>query len=607
MSLGERRRARRPPSAGARLSSTSYARDGAWRVSRGDRLRRPVPRLCVPRASGRRPSGSGSTGCPVAARSQRWSPLVTLAAPTAAPGSDADPRPRPDRRRGRQALEACQRRTTRRSAASVTLAALRGEARSARLPATCLTAGVGRRSRRRHGRHRRLGRERRGVARQVGRRVRSTGRRGRRSAARGSAASTRACAQLAVSLSLLFLLAAIVQAVVRQDLAMLLRACLVALPLALLLTFAAVTLVELGLALTDALTAAALRHTGRRHQGGVLRPRGDPRADCRRRQSAARARAVPGRAAHRGARARRLDRADPARGGDLRRGRASCRSRSPRSSGHAPHTGRAAWLSGSQRSCSPSSRSPSRSPSRARCSAHAAAGNGGLSALLAGCAVLLIAAFSPWVLLRLIPFAEQAAGSLQRGHVGAAMKTAPGRRRHDAARPPGDVQELRRGCSPRPPRQRAPRGVDAEAGRTAQSPRRARKTGDEQRGRALPLDVPVRDARATRRRWARPRRPGRPPRRRVPVRRRGLPSLADRRRPRAAASWPSGAPALRRGSRSPGARSTSGRRSLAEWLAARALGAARHRSAAPRAGTTLEPRQPPRSAGRSTSPGRWTA
>ena len=53
-------------------------------------------------------------------------------------------------------------------------------------------------------------------------------------------------------------------------------------------------------------------------------------------------------------------------------------------------------------------------------------GSGGLTTILGGCAVLLVAALSPWALLRLIPFAEQAATSLQRGHVGGALKAAPG-------------------------------------------------------------------------------------------------------------------------------------------------------------------------------------
>jgi hypothetical protein len=42
--------------------------------------------------------------------------------------------------------------------------------------------------------------------------------------------------------------------------------------------------------------------------------------------------------------------------------------------------------------------------------AHARPGSGGLSALLAGCAVLILAAVSPWVLLRLIPFTASGEG-----------------------------------------------------------------------------------------------------------------------------------------------------------------------------------------------------
>lgn len=69
--------------------------------------------------------------------------------------------------------------------------------------------------------------------------------------------------QLAVALSVLFLLAAIVHAVIRQDLRLLAYSVLVALPMALLLTFAAVILVELGLAVTDWMTGQALTSLGR--------------------------------------------------------------------------------------------------------------------------------------------------------------------------------------------------------------------------------------------------------------------------------------------------------------------------------------------------------
>src|SRR4051812_33897913 len=57
----------------------------------------------------------------------------------------------------------------------------------------------------------------------------------------------------------------------------------------------------------------------------------------------------------------------------------------------------------------------------------ARSGSGGLTAVLAGCAVLLVAALSPWVLLRLIPFAERAAADgLNRSHVRGAASSAPG-------------------------------------------------------------------------------------------------------------------------------------------------------------------------------------
>ena len=127
--------------------------------------------------------------------------------------------------------------------------------------------------------------------------------------------------QLAISLSLIFLLISIAQAALRRDLEGLIRACVIALPLAMLLTFAAVTLVELGLALTDELTAAALRGSGTDVREGVadlgdaLKPAGSGGG------------ALPGLvlllgcAARRGAGARRLDRAGAPGGRDLRRRR----------------------------------------------------------------------------------------------------------------------------------------------------------------------------------------------------------------------------------------------------------------------------------------------
>lgn len=51
---------------------------------------------------------------------------------------------------------------------------------------------------------------------------------------------------------------------------------------------------------------------------------------------------------------------------------------------------------------------------------------GGVTTVLAGSAVLLIAAFTPWALLKLLPFAEAAAGNLTRSHVTSAATGAPG-------------------------------------------------------------------------------------------------------------------------------------------------------------------------------------
>jgi hypothetical protein len=51
---------------------------------------------------------------------------------------------------------------------------------------------------------------------------------------------------------------------------------------------------------------------------------------------------------------------------------------------------------------------------------------GGVTTVLAGSATLLIAAITPWALLRIIPFAESAAGNLTRGHVTSAATGAPG-------------------------------------------------------------------------------------------------------------------------------------------------------------------------------------
>jgi hypothetical protein len=55
------------------------------------------------------------------------------------------------------------------------------------------------------------------------------------------------------------------------------------------------------------------------------------------------------------------------------------------------------------------------------------AGSGGLSAIVGGCAVLLIAALAPWLLVRLIPFTGSAPdAAINRQHVGGAVRAVPG-------------------------------------------------------------------------------------------------------------------------------------------------------------------------------------
>ncbi len=231
--------------------------------------------------------------------------------------------------------------------------------------------------------------------------------------------------ELAVSLSLLFLLAAILNAAVRRDLNMLLRSCLVALPLALLLTFAAVTLVELGLALTDGLTAAALRSSGRdaRHAfeglGEVLAP------------TSATGTPLPGLVLFLGAMLTAIlallvwielvlrEAAIYVAVAFLPICLAAITWH------RTAHWARrlAEWLAAIVLAKFTIAVAFAVAGSMI---SHSGGGSGGLTALLAGCAVLLVAALSPWVLLRLIPFAEQAAGSFHRTHLGGAATSVPG-------------------------------------------------------------------------------------------------------------------------------------------------------------------------------------
>ena len=231
-------------------------------------------------------------------------------------------------------------------------------------------------------------------------------------------------AELAIALVSVFLLLAVGQAIATQDLGRLIRAVFVCLPVALLLTFAAVTLVQLGLAVTDSMTAAAMSGMG---------------GDVRR--------------AFRGL-------------GDLLS--------NPASPGLAPFVlfltavvtallALMVWLELVMREAAvyvavaflPLTLAGlvwERTAHWSRrltewlfaivlakftigasfaIAASAIVGapkdGGGLTALLAGCAVLALAALTPFTLLKLLPFAEAAAGrTLTRGHVGNAAGAVPG-------------------------------------------------------------------------------------------------------------------------------------------------------------------------------------
>jgi hypothetical protein len=231
--------------------------------------------------------------------------------------------------------------------------------------------------------------------------------------------------RISIALSLAFLLVAIIHATLRHDLDLLLRCCLVALPTSLLLMFAAVTFVELALAVTDELSAAAVTSAGGDVReafsdlGHVLVPAGGSTPalpsfliflaavltamlamlvwlELELREAAvylavaflplALAAAVWPKTVHW---AQRL----------------------------------AAWLSALILAKLTIAAAFSLAGAML---AGARPGGGGLSALLAGCAVLVLAAASPWVLLRLIPFTAAGAGGLHRKEVGGAFGQAPG-------------------------------------------------------------------------------------------------------------------------------------------------------------------------------------
>ena len=191
-------------------------------------------------------------------------------------------------------------------------------------------------------------------------------------------------------------------------------------------------------------------------------------------------------------------------------------------------------------------------------------GSGGLTALLGGCAVLLVAALSPWVLLRLIPFAEQAAGGLQRGHCRRRGEAAPGAAATSLLVRQAMLKNFGAGVAI--DARATARGARVDTDRAAATPAtasRQREAGSDERADASATSATYRFGPLERRGVAGGLRPGRSSLlgaaclfavaifRRLPTAGRSRPGAARR----------ASAPALATGCRSPAGRSTNGRRS----------------------------------------------
>ena len=232
------------------------------------------------------------------------------------------------------------------------------------------------------------------------------------------------------------LLLGVLQALYRQSASMLLRSVLVNVPLAVLLTAVAVTLVQLGLAVTDSLCAAVSGGSRPRrrplHGHGGRRPRPDarPPASPGRRPSSSSSGGSPWWSAPSWS------------GSSCCCGRppstwpcCSCLWPWPGWPGRPSPTGAAGWSTPWPPWSCPSWSSW---PSSAWPSAHwpagtgstpsgASASGGGFASVLGGAALLLLAALAPWSLFRLLPFLE--AGAV--GHLEGLSQRA----RHQAAAP----------------------------------------------------------------------------------------------------------------------------------------------------------------------------
>lgn len=228
---------------------------------------------------------------------------------------------------------------------------------------------------------------------------------------------------ISVVLCLGFLLVSIAQAALRHDLQLLLRCGFVALPAAVLLMFAAVTLVEIGLAVTDELSSAVLAGSGSdvHHAfadlGTVLKPAsgGDP--------------TIPGFPIFVAAVLTALLALLVWMELVLREAAvylavaflplALSAAVWPRTAHWSQRLG--GWLGALVLAKLTIATAFSLAGAML---AGGRPGSGGLSALLAGCAVLVLAAASPWVLLRLIPFTSET--GLHRGDVTSSVSQAPG-------------------------------------------------------------------------------------------------------------------------------------------------------------------------------------
>lgn len=266
--------------------------------------------------------------------------------------------------------------------------------------------------------------------------------------------------QLAILLALAFLLAAIAGAALRGDLRLLARCCFVALPAAVLLMFAAVTLVELALSLTDEMSAAVLRNGG-----GDVRESFADLAKVLLPASAGTGGVLPGFLIFIGAVLTALLTMLVWLELVLREAAVYlavaflpltlAAAIWPRTLHWSQRL--AGWLTALILAKLTIATAFSLAGTMI---AHARPGSGGLSALLAGCAVLLLAAASPWILLRLIPFTASANG-MHRTDLGGALRGTPGvglaiLASRGAVRGAGTAAAANRGSGPKGPGTWAP-------------------------------------------------------------------------------------------------------------------------------------------------------